>query len=72
MAQDGIGEFGLTRFEAVFFNLFGYQVALGNLYLFFFCIAREIDDFHAIHERPGNITENVGCRNPEHFRQVER
>ena len=72
MAQDGVGELGLARLEAVFFDLLRYEVALGDLDLFFFRIAREFDDFHAVQERPRDITDDVGRRNPEDFRQIER
>ena len=71
MAQDGVGELGLTRFKAIFFDLFRHQIALGDLDLLFFCITREVDDFHAVHEGTGNIAEDVGRRDPEDFRQVE-
>ena len=69
--QDGLGEAGLAGLEAVFLELLRHEVLFGDLYLFFFRIARKFDNFHAVQERPGNIADDVGRRNPEDLGQIE-
>ena len=58
--------------EARLLELPRNQVLLGDLRLFALRVARELDDFHAVEERTGNVLDEVRGRDEQHFAQVER
>ena len=47
-AEKGRSEIDVFRFESVSFSLAGYEVFLCDLQLFFFGVAGELDEFHAV------------------------
>src|SRR6185312_7081111 len=66
-----IGKAGLRRRQAVRLQLAGNEIALGDLELFVLRVTMELDDLHAIAQRPGDGLEHVGGGNEEHVAQIE-
>ena len=48
------------------------QVLLRDLRLLALGVAGELDDFHAVEQRPGNVLDEVRRRDEQHLAQVER
>jgi hypothetical protein len=61
-----------ARLEAVRLELAAHQVAARDLDLLLLGVAGELDDLHAVAQRPGDRVELVRGRDEQHLRQVER
>ncbi len=59
------------RLQAVRLELALHQVALGDLELLLFGVAGELDDLHAVAQRPRDGVEHVRRGDEHHVRQVE-
>src|SRR6185436_7824043 len=70
-AERIVGEVDLTLRQAVFFNLFGYEMPLGNLELFLLGITAELNDLHAIAERRLNGIQHVRGGYEHHVGEIE-
>src|SRR5687767_602256 len=67
-----VGErYALAR-EARLLELARNQILLGDLGLLFLRVSGEVDDFHAVEQRTGNVLDEVACRDEENLTQVER
>jgi hypothetical protein len=60
--------FGL---DAIFLDLPRDEVALGDVYLLFFGVAGQLNDFHAVEQWRRDGVQLVGCADEEHLAQVE-
>ena len=67
-----VGELDLALRQPVLFDLFGNQMPLGDLQLFLFRVAGELDDFHAVAERRLDRIQHVRRRDEHDVRQIER
>ncbi len=72
VAQGFVWEFDLLGGDSVFFHLTRNQIAARDVKFFFFAVALELDDFHAVAQRLGYGVEHVRGRDEKNFRQVER
>ena len=57
--------------QAVFLDLPRHQVALGDLQLLQVGVAGQLDDLHAVQQRPRNGVEHVGRGDEHHLGQIE-
>ena len=58
--------------DAVLLDLPRDQVLERDVYLFFFGVALQLDDLHAVAQRLGNRIEQVRRGDEQHLRQIER
>ncbi len=70
--ERAVGDRCVLGGEAVGGELPADQVALGDLQLFILGVARQLDHFHAVAQRPRDVVEHVGRGNEEHLREIER
>ena len=71
-AQRLVGDLALLGGQPGRRELARHQVALGDLQLLLLGVAGQLDDLHAVAQRPGNRVEHVGGADEHHLRQVER
>ena len=69
--QRVVGDRDLPGGEAVGLELPAHQVASRDLDLLLFGVAGQLDDLHAVAQRPGDGVELVGGGDEQHLRQVE-
>ena len=71
-ADGRVLELHLFFFQPALFHLARQQVAVGDLEFFFFDIAGELDDFHAVQQRRRDRSQRIGSGDEHHARQVVR
>src|SRR4051794_14353770 len=69
--QRAVGDRKPRLLQPVALDLAGHEVALGDLELLLLGVARELDDLHAVAQRPGDRVERVRRRDEHDVRQVE-
>ncbi len=72
LKQAGVREADLRGLEAVLLDLPRQQVALGDLQLLEVRVARQLDDLHAVEQRPRDGVQHVGRGDEHHLREIER
>ena len=69
--EDRIGNTQLFCLQPVLLPLFGQQMVLGDMQLFFIGVAVELDDLHPVQKRPGDGGGRIGSRDENHVAQIE-
>ena len=67
-----IADLQLVRFQPMLFPLFGQQVTPGDLELFLIGVAGKLNYFHPVQKSSRDRIRCIGCRNKEHFGEVNR
>jgi hypothetical protein len=62
LADSGGGEFDLAGLQPVFLALARHQVALGDVDLFVFGIAQQLNDFHAVAQPTGMVSRTLAVQ----------
>jgi len=65
-----LGNLDIVFLHTVCFQLFGNQMATGNLYLFLGDITAYFNQLHAVEQRSGNRIQIIGGSNEHYFRQI--
>ena len=68
--QRAVTDAQLLGRKAVGLELLGDQVALGDLHLLLVGVAGELDDLHAVQQRPGDGGRGVGSGDEHHVAQI--
>ena len=61
----------VSGFKSVLLHALGEEVPFGDFELFLLCVARQLDDLHAVPEGRGNGIQCVGRAQEEHLREIE-
>ena len=68
--QGLVGESDLPGIQAVAFQLLGHQVILGNVKLFIFRVAVDLNYLHPVQQRAGNGLSGIGRGDKHHLGKV--